>query len=216
MSEGLLDWLGLPESLETLLRKSAHFCAFLVLGMLISGALTRLHFPMPLILLAVLVCACADETIQLFSEGRSSELRDVWIDLSGGTLCTLSAAFFYKYKKRKPHGLRFFVFLLSDPEKELHTFQIKSRIGRKRRIRFLTGCKDRTRLLYFCCRFCCFTRCFSCCRALGHGIVAVTAPRMTAEKTADCEVETLEWSVLSECFESILGTGRSESAGRLL
>lgn len=101
MSEGLLDWLGLPESLETLLRKSAHFCAFLVLGMLISGALTRLHFPMPLILLAVLVCACADETIQLFSEGRSSELRDVWIDLSGGTLGTLSAAFFYKYKKRK-------------------------------------------------------------------------------------------------------------------
>ena len=101
MSEGLLSWLGLPESLETLLRKSAHFCAFFMLGLLVSGALTKKNIPMPLILLIVLVCACADETIQLFSVGRSSELRDVWIDLSGGTLGTLSAALFFFLRKRK-------------------------------------------------------------------------------------------------------------------
>lgn len=39
---------------------------------------------------------------------------------------------------------------------------------------------------------------------------------MTAEKPADSEVETFERSVLFECFEGVLGTGRSESAGRLL
>lgn len=101
MSEGLLHWFGLPDTLETLLRKSAHFFAFMALGLLISGALTRLNFPTPLILLLVLMCACTDETLQLFSEGRSSELRDVWIDLSGGTLGTLAAALFYKFKKKK-------------------------------------------------------------------------------------------------------------------
>lgn len=102
MSEGLLSWFGLPESLETLLRKSAHFGAFFILGLLISGALTRMGFPVSWILLTVLLCACADETIQLFSLGRSSELRDVWIDFSGGTLgATAALIYFLKTRKQK-------------------------------------------------------------------------------------------------------------------
>ncbi len=101
MSEGLLEMLGLPQSIETFVRKAAHFCVFLVLGLLISGAFTRMGVPMILILLTVLLCACADETLQLFSLGRSSELRDVWIDFSGGALGAGLAALFCALRKRK-------------------------------------------------------------------------------------------------------------------
>ena len=87
LSDGVIEFLGLEIS-SFWVRKAAHFCAFALLGALLSlffgeGKKLR-HFPFSCILLSVLLIACADETIQLFPVGRSSELRDVWIDFCGG------------------------------------------------------------------------------------------------------------------------------------
>ena len=69
-----------PFLTHPMLRKLAHFTEFAVLGFLLAHCL-RVRIARPL--LAGLLCALADETIQTFVAGRSGELRDVWIDLSG-------------------------------------------------------------------------------------------------------------------------------------
>lgn len=90
MSNGLLEALHLPQTLQHLVRKLAHLFGFMLLGVLVSGAFcTDKKVLIPQALLCLLLCACADETLQLFSLGRSSELRDVWIDFSGATIGTL-------------------------------------------------------------------------------------------------------------------------------
>ncbi len=87
MSGGILSALHLPLELETLIRKLAHFFFFMILGLLVGGTFYKgKKVLIPIVLLCVLLCACADETLQLFSDGRSSELRDVWIDFSGATV----------------------------------------------------------------------------------------------------------------------------------
>jgi len=70
-----------------LLRKMAHFTEFLLLGLdlcwlfliLEQKGIHKLTMPM----LFGSLTACVDETIQLFSDGRSSSLVDVWIDIAG-------------------------------------------------------------------------------------------------------------------------------------
>ena len=85
------------ESGMFIVRKSAHFLEYLVLGILlcnefithVHGALKRFVTPA----VAGLFVAFIDETIQLFVAGRSGEVRDMWIDFSGvilGTLITLA------------------------------------------------------------------------------------------------------------------------------
>lgn len=102
MSEGLLDALGLPEVVEGPVRKITHFCFFAVLGILVSGVFcTDWRLPVVSVLLTVLLCACVDETLQLFSAGRSSELRDVWIDFGGATLGMMLSALFCRLRSRK-------------------------------------------------------------------------------------------------------------------
>lgn len=69
-----------PFLTEHLLRKLAHFAEFAILGVLLGkslrGTVTRM-------LLAGLLCAVCDETIQLFVVGRSSQVSDIWVDFSG-------------------------------------------------------------------------------------------------------------------------------------
>ncbi|MBO4346547.1 MAG: VanZ family protein [Lachnospiraceae bacterium] len=106
----------LLEISEALLRKSAHFIEYAVLGFELSllfvlyglknddnkkaKALFTGHI-MQLFIVSVLV-AMIDETIQYFS-GRYSSLFDVWLDLTGVTFATI--VFFIivsiKAKKRK-------------------------------------------------------------------------------------------------------------------
>ena len=47
---------------------------------------------------------------------------------------------------------------------------------------------------------------------LRNGVVAVAAPGVAAEDATNGEIQTFEWAVLTECFQSILGTGRGEAA----
>lgn len=82
--------LGLPETGSALwisphlIRKLAHASEFLVLG-LEAALLARNQFRRfaSHLLLFGLGVGMLDETIQLFSSGRSCQVSDVWIDFSG-------------------------------------------------------------------------------------------------------------------------------------
>ena len=60
-------------SLQFLVRKSAHFSIYMILGLATSCAVCLLY-------------AASDEIHQLFVPGRSGEVRDVMIDFSGAVL----------------------------------------------------------------------------------------------------------------------------------
>ena len=69
------------------IRKLAHFCEYALEGFLLMLCLrvyTR-HFVrhMSWPILGGLLTALTDETIQLFSPGRSSQVLDVWLDFLG-------------------------------------------------------------------------------------------------------------------------------------
>lgn len=78
----------IPLLTEHIVRKLAHFCEYALLGFWYTLCLrvyTRhyiRHISWPLLLL--LLVANIDETIQTFVSGRSGELKDVWLDFSGG------------------------------------------------------------------------------------------------------------------------------------
>ncbi len=80
-------FVGKGNVTETLVRKAAHFTEFAVLGALAAalsfllGKRRLLHYTFAL--LCCLAAAVADESIQLAVSGRSGEVRDVLIDLSG-------------------------------------------------------------------------------------------------------------------------------------
>lgn len=73
---------------EHIVRKLAHFCEYMLEGfwlMLCLRVYTRRfvrHISWPI--LGSLLTAVCDETLQMFSAGRSSQLTDVWIDFAGG------------------------------------------------------------------------------------------------------------------------------------
>ena len=87
----VLTHLGMPGVANHvtmhLIRKLAHFCEYMLEGFLLMLCLrvyTR-HFVkhMSWPILGGLLTALTDETIQLFSPGRSSQVVDVWIDFGG-------------------------------------------------------------------------------------------------------------------------------------
>ena len=77
------------------MRKLAHFCEYTLEGfllMLCMRVYTRnyvWHISVPL--LGGVLTALADETIQIYSPGRSSQVTDVWLD-SAGVLAGILAA----------------------------------------------------------------------------------------------------------------------------
>ena len=97
--QGILRHLGLPGAADRLtmhiVRKLAHFCEYTLEGfllMLCMRVYTRnyiWHISVPL--LGGVLTALADETIQIYSPGRSSQVTDVWLD-SAGVLAGILAA----------------------------------------------------------------------------------------------------------------------------
>lgn len=89
LSDGFLSCLGvllapLGEAGSFVIRKAAHFLEFACLGFLLSGFFRLVGRPSAsLAALLGLATACVDETIQIFSPGRSSQMTDVWIDFFG-------------------------------------------------------------------------------------------------------------------------------------
>lgn len=81
---------------EFIVRKTAHFTEFAIEGVLLlmtlKGYVKRVFPCLGWALLGGLLTAMTDETIQLFSPGRSSQVTDVWIDFAGvvtGMILTL-------------------------------------------------------------------------------------------------------------------------------
>lgn len=77
---------------HTMIRKSAHFFAYFILGMLFYWALERMKVRWLYALLFSFLYAVSDEIHQLFIPGRSGEFRDVFIDSCGalvGIVCIL-------------------------------------------------------------------------------------------------------------------------------
>ncbi len=100
-----LSGLGLPQLTEHFVRKLAHFGEFSLLGLSATWCLRTYtaqylrHLSLPL--LAGLLTAGADETIQLFSPGRSSSVVDMWIDFSGVCAGLLAAVLLIQLCTRK-------------------------------------------------------------------------------------------------------------------
>ena len=83
----ILAHLNIGPLSEHVVRKLAHFAEYTALGFLLQMCLrvyTRhyvKHISWPL--LGGIAVALADETIQLYTPGRSSSVWDVWLDFSG-------------------------------------------------------------------------------------------------------------------------------------
>lgn len=87
-------------------RKAAHFTEFAILGVL-AGLLFSTRSARGWLLPAAmtgLIAALCDETIQLFVEGRTGKLQDVWLDAAGVSagLLFLLAVYCVQKKRRQP------------------------------------------------------------------------------------------------------------------
>lgn len=102
-SRSVFAWLSqyLPWLTHHLLRKLAHFSAFALLGVLFTCTLrqTKYFHPVRPMLMA-LAAAFVDETIQLFVEGRSGQVSDMWIDFAGAVCGTLLICLFFRLRKK--------------------------------------------------------------------------------------------------------------------
>ena len=97
--QGALCRLGHPALAQRLtqhvVRKMAHFCEYLLEGFLLMLCMRVYsrhplgHITVPM--LGGVLTALTDETIQLYSPGRSSQVTDVWLD-SVGVLAGILAA----------------------------------------------------------------------------------------------------------------------------
>ena len=98
------------ESLSYLVRKSAHFCIFGMLGILVTSAVsTHGLSSKKTALISLGICALyavSDEIHQYFVPGRACMLRDMLIDTCGAA-CGIAAVSFLIYvvcKSRKIHS----------------------------------------------------------------------------------------------------------------
>ncbi len=97
---GGLSRLGLDGGwlTEHMVRKFAHFSEYAGMGVLLSQSMraaergTRVYRLHPY---AVFFVPFTDETIQLFVEGRSGQISDVWLDMSGAAAGLLISALVY-------------------------------------------------------------------------------------------------------------------------
>ena len=85
---GLLAKLGIKVSLtQFIIRKLAHFTEYFLFGIMLTVAIRfvrkDLHGTLFFEMFLFLACPAVDETIQMFYKGRTSSVRDVWIDFAG-------------------------------------------------------------------------------------------------------------------------------------
>ena len=102
--------VNIIEKLQFIVRKSAHFIGYMILGILASGLILYYGNINKKYLLAFLICviyAISDEIHQLFVPGRSGQVRDVLIDSAGSLLGIILVMAFEKLliKFNKKHKL---------------------------------------------------------------------------------------------------------------
>ena len=100
----IFDFFGYTPDIMTLhqvIRMTAHFVEFMILGILLAIDFRQLHYPWYKLLIVILVIALLDETIQIYTPGRAFELMDIVIDLLGGTLGYLLIRYILRKDNRK-------------------------------------------------------------------------------------------------------------------
>lgn len=107
---GFFGGLGIedPDLRMFIIRKSAHFLEYAVLGILMLR-LRRSMRPslQPRLLSAGIAALCAlvpvvDESIQRFVPGRTGQLRDVFLDLAGACTGALIASAIRRHRQKRP------------------------------------------------------------------------------------------------------------------
>lgn len=85
-------------------RKGAHFVIYIILGILAINVFCDVKtINFKLIIYSIIFCliyAISDEVHQLFIPGRSCEIRDILIDLSGSIIGVLLYSFIYRLRRR--------------------------------------------------------------------------------------------------------------------
>ncbi|MBR2489280.1 MAG: VanZ family protein [Clostridia bacterium] len=102
----VLEQESIIESLQFIVRKTAHFTLYGVLGGLaFLSVITYTSVPFPLrTAISAAICllyAISDEIHQIFVPGRSGEIRDVCIDFAGSMLAILILVLLSRWKKLK-------------------------------------------------------------------------------------------------------------------
>ncbi len=97
---------SLVEELQFFVRKSAHFTAYFILGILVYNSIRPRKKPARFIIpvFFAFIYACSDELHQYFVPGRSCELRDICIDTLGaaaGTAASLAVSSVFSKKRIK-------------------------------------------------------------------------------------------------------------------
>lgn len=89
--------------LQNIVRKIAHFAEFGLQGTLLLGCFDKkLWDRVVYVLFFGLLTACTDEFLQLFAEGRGSQIQDVFIDFAGTAAGILfGCAVWYVWRRRK-------------------------------------------------------------------------------------------------------------------
>lgn len=103
---GLLEKLsfGIDVS-EHFIRKSAHFTEYTILGLLVANALKVFSVKEQLLgAFGCLLVAMCDESIQLFVEGRSGQVSDVWLDFAGALTGLLLYNVIKKFAAKRAQG----------------------------------------------------------------------------------------------------------------
>lgn len=105
--QNIISLLNIENSLSVseltvIVRKAAHITEFALQSLFVSGFVSSLWHKLrekaPAVLLCGILTACCDETIQIFSIGRSSSVIDVFIDFIGVILglCTAFAVLYFR------------------------------------------------------------------------------------------------------------------------
>lgn len=91
------------ENTRFIVRKTAHFTLYFILGIIVYLLLTSYNVKKP-ILYSILFCllyACSDEIHQLFSSGRTAKVMDVCIDTFGSSVAIIIFSTITKLLKHK-------------------------------------------------------------------------------------------------------------------
>lgn len=90
--------LSAPWLNEHIVRKCAHFTEYAIMGFLLCQSVKQLELMAEvkrhIHMTAIFFIPFVDETLQLFTEGRSGQVSDVWLDMSGAVFGTLFSALF--------------------------------------------------------------------------------------------------------------------------
>ena len=92
----------LPDIAVVIVRQSAHILEFALQVFLLAGCFSGIFKKRIIyVLFFGLMTACIDEFIQLFPEGRSAMIQDVFFDFTGTVLGLLVFFFIYKLNQKR-------------------------------------------------------------------------------------------------------------------